>query len=195
MRARFRAIAAALGVAAALLPSVALAAVGTGISANAIVLAGEARPGQSYRLPSVYVVNTGDQPATYFLKVQRMVPGQGRSVPAGWVGIGRSALALQPAESATVALVLRVPASAALGAYESDVVAGAFAAGGAGGASIGAAAATRLAFTVGSGGSEPPPLGRALPPWLLTSSAAAAAVTLGGLAWRRLGLRIEVRRR
>jgi hypothetical protein len=194
---RLRKIAAALGVAAALLPNVVLAAVGTGIGASPIALAGDARPGHTYRLPSVYVVNTGDQPATYLLKVQRLVPGPGRSVPAGWVLIARDSLALRPAESATVALVLRVPAGAAVGAYESDIVAAAFAVGVAGGTSIGAAAATRLSFTVSVDSGRPEPFDprRALPPWLLTSSAVAGFVALGGLTWSRLGLRIEVRRR
>lgn len=127
------------------------AKIGTGVGAAPIALSAPARAGSSYSLPSLWVVNTGDEPAVYRVAVGPSSSGKKMAgVPRGWVKIGRDGFNLTPGEGTWVPLSLQVPADAAAGRYEANLVAGTLRQN-SGGAGLGAAAATRLQFTVTPG--------------------------------------------
>ena len=123
--------------------------IGVGIQVGPVRLAGIAHAGRTYDLPPVYVVNTGTEPETVRLDVQRLSKGAGRDVPKSWFKPGQTDVHLDARQSATIPVQLVVPADAKLGPYFSDVVAHGSASIEAGAASLGVAAATKLQFTVG----------------------------------------------
>jgi len=123
--------------------------IGVGIQVGPVRLAGIAHAGQTYDLPPVYVVNTGTEPETVRLDVQRLSKGEGRDVPKSWFKPGQTDVHLDARQSATIPVQLVVPADAKPGPYFSDVVAHGSASIEAGAASLGVAAATKLQFTVG----------------------------------------------
>jgi len=125
----------------------AAASVGVGIQAAPVRLAGLAHPGQSATV-QVFVVNSGSQPESVRIAVQRLSHGQGRPVPASWVKTGAPIARLAPHHAVRVTLELAVPGDAKPGAYLSDVVATGYAPASAGRANLGAAAATLLEFRV-----------------------------------------------
>jgi hypothetical protein len=130
-------------------PAAAAASIGVGIQVGPVRLAGIAHAGQTYDLPPVYVVNTGTEPETVRLDVQRLSKGKGRDVPKAWFKPGQTDVHLDAKQSATIPVQLVVPADAKPGPYFSDVVAHGSASIEAGQATLGVAAATKLQFTVG----------------------------------------------
>jgi hypothetical protein len=130
-------------------PAAAAASIGVGIQVGPVRLAGIAHAGQTYDLPPVYVVNTGTEPETVRLDVQRLSKGTGRDVPKAWFRPGQTDVHLDAKQSATIPVQLVVPAEARPGRYFSDVVAHGSASIEAGQATLGVAAATKLQFTVG----------------------------------------------
>jgi hypothetical protein len=128
--------------------------VGTGIGVNPIRLASRAEPGNSYRLPSLYVVNTGTQAADYLVKVKRLTQEPGRDVPSAWVRFAHARVRLQPRKTAVIPVSLIVPKQAAHGDYRSNVVVSTYTPRHSRGAALGAAAADELSFTIGSPGSS-----------------------------------------
>jgi len=130
-------------------PAAAAASIGVGIQVGPVRLAGIAHAGQTYDLPPVYVVNTGTEPETVRLDVQRLSKGKGRDVPKAWFQPGQTDVHLDAKQSATIPVQLVVPADAKLGPYFSDVVAHGSASIEAGQTTLGVAAATKLQFTVG----------------------------------------------
>ena len=70
-------------------PAAAAASIGVGIQVGPVRLAGIAHAGQTYDLPPVYVVNTGTEPETVRLDVQRLSKGTGRDVPKPGSGRAR----------------------------------------------------------------------------------------------------------
>ena len=164
--------------------------VGTGVGARPIVLEALAHPGHTYRLPGLYVINTGTVSSTYHIRVEHLSPGPLRTVPPGWVQFERNNFLLRPKESASVPMTLSIPADAASGKYSSDLVAGAVAPSGSGPFIPGAEAATELRFEVGEGGFPWPW------PWWAYAIAATAAVSATAVGMqRRLGFRLRVERR
>src|SRR5713226_4691549 len=129
-------------------PAAAEASVGVGVQAGPVRLAGAAHPGGSYQLPPVYVVDTGTEPESVRVRVQRLSPGPGRAVPPSWVHATGPGLQLAAHQGARIPLELVVPAGARPGRYLSDVVVAASAAVSAGRANLGVGAATKLEFTV-----------------------------------------------
>ncbi len=51
------------------------ASIGAGVGAAPLIVRGDAHPGDSYRAPDLYVVNTGSKRSAYTIRVKRMVPG------------------------------------------------------------------------------------------------------------------------
>src|SRR5215831_9679444 len=129
-------------------PQAAQASVGVGIQAGPVRLSGVAHPGQSVALPPVSVVNAGTQRESIRVTVQRDPRGGGRPVPPSWVQPGMPSVQLAPKHAIQVPLQLVVPSGAKPGAYVSDIVATASGQLSAGGANLGAAAATLLEFRV-----------------------------------------------
>jgi uncharacterized protein YaiE (UPF0345 family) len=140
----------------------------------------------------VYVVNTGTEPETVRLDVQRLSKGTGRDVPKAWFRPGQTDVHLDAKQSATIPVQLVVPAEARPGRYFSDVVAHGSASIEAGQATLGVAAATKLQFTVGK--AVPAGFWSRLPSPL--AWAGGVIVLAGGafLLARRSGFRLRVER-
>jgi hypothetical protein len=169
------------------------ASIGVGIQAGPVLLAGAAHPGGSYALTPVYVVNTGTQPETIALRVERISPGHGMTVPASWIRATGPAVTLSHSQSARLPLELAVPDTARPGQYFSDVVAKGSGGITAGSANFAVAAATDLQFTVEPGvvsGSWP-----RLPGWLLPGLAGVLVLAVAAFVIRNSGLRVRVDRR
>jgi len=173
-------------------PAAAADSIGVGIQVGPVRLAGIAHAGQTYDLPPVYVVNTGTEPETVRLEVQRLSRGTGRDVPKSWFKPGQTDVHLDPKQSATIPVQLVVPADATLGPYFSDVVAHGSASIEAGQATLGVAAATKLQFTVGK--AVPAGFWSSLPSPLVW--AGGIIVLAGGGFWlaRRAGFRLRLER-
>jgi len=166
------------------------ASIGVGVQAAPVRLANAALTGQSYALPPVYVSDTGTQPESVTVRVDRLSAGRGRSVPRSWVRATGPAVRLSPHQGAQIPLQLTVPAGAKLGRYLSDIVATASPAASAGQVNLGVAAATPLEFTVRQG-SAPSPL---VPTWTWWFGAGLLALLAVGLGLRRSGIRIRIER-
>jgi len=173
-------------------PATSYASIGVGVQAGPVRLTGAAHPGGQYALPSVYVVNTGTQPESITIRIERISPGAGRTVPAAWISVTSGPVRLSHAQSARIGLRLVVPRAATPGRYFSDVVAKGSASVSAGGAELGVAAATGLEFTVAPGAASAGWF--SAPGWLLPY--VLGVIVLGAVAVgvRRSGVRIRVER-
>jgi hypothetical protein len=174
-------------------PPQASASIGVGVQANPVNLASEARPGASYPLPSLYVVNTGTQAESMSARVERLSAGTGQAVPASWIHISSLSGQLLPKQSAEISLELVTPPDAKPGDYVSDIVVTGSAAPVSAGINLGAAAATKLEFRITP---APAPRSWLISPawkwWVICGLALLAVIILG---WRRSGLRIRVERK
>ena len=171
------------------------ASVGVGVQASPVRLGNVAKAGGSYALPPVYVLDTGTQPESISVRVERLSKGPGRDVPPSWVHATAGAVRLSPRQSARIPLELVVPGGAKTGRYSSDVVVTGSAVISVGRANLGVAAATRLEFSVAPGGG--PGLWLFMPPWMVWFFAVligliVLALVVTGL--RRSGLRIRIER-
>jgi hypothetical protein len=173
-------------------PAAAAASIGVGIQVGPVRLAGIAHAGQTYDLPPVYVVNTGTEPETVRLDVQRLSKGTGRDVPKAWFKPGQTDVHLDARQSATIPVQLVVPADAKLGPYFSDVVAHGSASIEAGQATLGVAAATKLQFTVGK--AVPAGFWSRLPSPLAWAGVVIVLAGGGILLARRSGFRLRLER-
>jgi hypothetical protein len=173
-------------------PAAAGASVGVGVQGSPVSLATSAHPGMQYSLPPVYVVNTGSEAETISVRVERLSPGSGRFVPPSWVKDAGRPPRLGPHRSSRLSLELLVPIGAASGTYLSDLVVDGSAAISIGRTNLGAAAATKLEFTVAPGH------GRGwlalMPPWARGGLAVFLLLLFGVVAFRRSGFRIRVDR-
>jgi hypothetical protein len=184
------AVPAAVGLLIAI-PGPAQASIGVGVQGAPVRLRTIARPGSSYALPPVYVVNTGTQDESISMRIQRLSHGPGRTVPPSWIQFTGDGMQLSAGKSARVPLELVVPAGAAPGKYLSDVVVVGSAAISVGKANLGVAAATKLEFSVGQGSGS----GLGFPPWTLWTMGGLLLAAAAMLAFRVSGLQVRVVRR
>jgi hypothetical protein len=173
-------------------PTAAYASVGVGVQAGPVQLAGAAHPGGTYALPPVYVVNTGTEPESVAIRIERISRGTGRTVPRAWIGVSGLPSSLDHGQSARIPLSLAVPASAPPGRYFSDVVVLGSAALTAGSAHLGVAAATELKFDVVPG--VVTHVWFAVPPWVLLVVAILIALALAVAAMTRAGISLRIER-
>lgn len=169
------------------------ASIGVGVQAGPVRLPGDAHPGGSYALPPVYVVNTGTQAESVAVRIERISPGRGRTVPPSWVRATGPAVQLSHDQSARIPLELAIPASARPGRYFSDVVVRGSGTLSAGTANLGVAAATSLEFTVAPGVISGSWLGLPAWTWLAICVLLVLAAAIAGV--RYSGWRIRVERR
>jgi len=173
-------------------PAAAAASIGVGIQVGPVRLAGIAHAGQTYDLPPVYVVNTGTEPETVRLDVQRLSKGKGRDVPKSWFKPGQTDVHLDAKQSASIPVQIVVPADAKPGPYFSDVVAHGSAAIEAGQTTLGVAAATKLQFTVGK--AVPAGFWSRVPSPLAWAGGIIVLAGGGFLLARRSGFRLRIER-
>jgi hypothetical protein len=192
MHLRIWAIGAATVLTVLAVPATAQASVGVGIQAGPVRLTGAAHPGGKYALPAVLVENTGTQPESVTIRIERVSAGSGRTVPPSWVHAADSTVTLGGNQSARVPLELVVPASARPGTYVSDVVAAGGPASPTAGTSFDAGAATNLEFKVVPGAAAGPWF--SVPSYVLLEVAAAFLIVGAAMLIRRSGLRIRIDR-
>jgi hypothetical protein len=169
------------------------ASIGIGIQAGPVRLAENAHPGGSYALPAVYVVNTGSAEESVVLKLQRISPGRGLTIPPSWITVSSTPVRLGHNQSARIPLQLAVPADAKPGRYFTDVIAHGSGSLSAGRANLGVAAATGLDLTIAPGAAPHPWL--VLPSWFWPALGG-LVVAGAGIGWVGLsGIRIRIERR
>ena len=122
------------------------ASMGAGVDLAEIKIDEALRPGEVYQLPTVGVLNTGDQAGSYEATIARM-SDQTELVPyTDWFQFEPRSFDLEPGASTRVAVSMHLPVDAQPGDYL--VLIEAHPVTGGGGAAIGVAAATRLRFSV-----------------------------------------------
>jgi hypothetical protein len=192
-----RGLAAALAVPAAFVAlsisvPAADASIGVGVQAAPVRLANVALTGQSYALPPVYVVDTGTQPESVALRVQRLSQGRGRGVPQSWIRVTGPPVQLSPHQGARIPVELVVPAGAKPGPYLSDIVATASPGVSAGKVNLGVAAATPLEFSVRQG--PGPGLFPLVPTWTWWFLGGLLVLLVVVVGVRSSGIRIRIER-
>jgi hypothetical protein len=166
------------------------ASIGVGIQDNPVRLSGSAHPGGSYKLPPVYVVNTGSQSESLTVQVERLTADSGQPVPRSWIQSSwTTGSSIQAGASADIPLELIAPANAKPGSYSSDIVVTGSTVLTGGGVKFGAAAATGLEFRIAPNPSS------GLPAWKLWTLIALIAIGAATLTYKRLGLRIRIEHR
>jgi hypothetical protein len=179
---------------AVLSASAAQASIGVGVQADPVRLTAPAHPGASYKLPSLYVVNTGSEPESVTVTVKHLSQGPGQTIPGSWVHATVPSGQLQPKQQVLIPLELNTPGDARTGGYRSDIVVtgtdGSTSQGQ--GVQFGAAASTDLEFTITPGPAASSWLG--LAPWKWWMIAVLAIVGAATFAVRRSGLRVRLER-
>jgi hypothetical protein len=168
------------------------ASIGVGVQAAPVRLGNVALTGQSYALPPVYVVDTGTQPESVALRVQRLSQGRGRGVPQSWIRVTGPAVQLSPHQGARIPVELVVPAGAKPGQYLSDIVATASPGVSAGKVNLGVAAATPLEFSVRTG--PGPGLWPLVPTWTWWFLGGLLVLLVVVVGVRGSGIRIRIER-
>lgn len=107
--------------------------------------------GRSYTLPSLSVINPGDETSSYRLGVNYIGDQAQRKPPSRWFEFSDPQIQLPAGHSKPVTIRLRVPTSAEPGDYQALLEAE-LASEAVPGASVGAAAAARLTFRVKASG-------------------------------------------
>lgn len=134
---------------ALLAPLLASAKIGVGVGTGKIVVDQPMKPGSIYTLPSIVILNTGDEPSEYGVAVQFRENQPEIKPPKEWFSFKPSNFHLEPGQSQLVQIKLTLPVSgvksgdyfAFLQGY--PVMKQSF-----GGTSIGVAAAAKLYFTI-----------------------------------------------
>jgi hypothetical protein len=123
----------------------AFASPGVGVNLGSITVNDALKPGGSYPLPAIGVINTGDEARVYAVSVQR-VDLQGTKEPdADWFHFEPEQFVLNPGETRDVGIRLELPTGADSGDYAAHLEAHPV---NAGSQSVGIAVATKLEFSV-----------------------------------------------
>ena len=121
---------------------------GVGIMPGIIRVDKPLLPGGRYDLPSLQVLNTGNESSDYGVELASMAEQEELQPPADFIIISPTSFHLEPGANQVVSLSLDIPVKAKPGDYLAYVEAHPVATGGGGGMQIGVAAATKLYFTV-----------------------------------------------
>jgi len=128
------------------------ARVGVGVATGKIVIEEELRPGGSYNIPPLTVINTGDEPSDYKVLITYH-EGQSELKPnEDWLVFEPERFKLDPGKAQIVDIKLNLPVRAQPGNYFAYLEAQPDKKTENGGAFIGIAAATKLYFKVVPGG-------------------------------------------
>ncbi len=185
----------------ALLPisAVAQEGVGVGVNVGSIEVDERLLSGDSYRLPSVGVVNTGHVAADYSLHVTYREAQPELRPPEDWFDFDPDRFPLDPDPVQSVQVSVSIPGSAEPGDYFAFLEASPINEGE--GVTVGVAAAVKLSFTVEPGGGGDNTLVAAWnrfndnAPVSYSIAGVIAALLLLYLLWRRFPIRIKFERR
>jgi len=130
-------------------PVLVFARIGVGVGTGKIVVNQPMKAGLIYTLPSLTVLNTGDEPSEYGVGIQFRENQPELRPDKSWFDFEPSTFSLEPGESQVVKIKLSLPVTgAAPGEYFSFLQGFPMSRATAGGTSVGIAAATKLYFTV-----------------------------------------------
>jgi len=121
---------------------------GVGIMPGTIRVDNPLLPGSRYDLPSVQVLNTGDESNDYVVQLASMADQEELQPPADFIDLSPTSFRLEPGANQIVSLSLDIPVGAEPGDYLAYIEARPVAAEAGGGTQIGAAVAAKLYFTV-----------------------------------------------
>ncbi len=127
----------------ALMTGAALAAPGVGVNLGSITVNEALKPGGSYTLPAIGVINTGDEARVYEVSVQGIEGA--RQPDADWFHFDPAQFALNPGDTRDVDIRLVLPTGTSSGDYAAHLEAHPV---NTGGQSVGIAVATKLSFHV-----------------------------------------------
>ena len=119
---------------------------GVGVNLGRIDVQDRLKPGGSYLLPGLGVINTGDEAGNYRLEVTYVEGQNQRRPPPSWLEFTPERFFLAPGQSRTIDIRIELPSGATPGDYFAFIEARPAAE--AEGVTVGVAAATRLTFTV-----------------------------------------------
>lgn len=128
-------------------PVVILAGVGVGVNLGKIEIDEPLKPGGIYNLPSIGVINTGDEPGDYELAVTYHQDQPELRPAQEWFSFSPSSFPLEPGQSQSVAIKLSLPMKISPGDYFAYLEAHPIVKAGPG-TTIGVAAATKAYFTI-----------------------------------------------
>jgi hypothetical protein len=136
-----------------LFPSLAAAKVGVGVGIGKVEVQDELKPGMIYILPSLPVMNTGDEPGEYGVSIeyhegQEARADMGQKPPTEWFRFEPQSFHLEPGEVQTVEIRLDLPIRAVPGDYFVYLEGHPIKTAESGQTTIGIAAAAKLYFTV-----------------------------------------------
>lgn len=129
-------------------PTVALARIGVGVGTGKIQVDEKLKPGMIYELPSLTVLNTGDEPSDYEVTVEYHEKQPELRPRKEWFIFSPAKFYLKPGEIKTVDIKLNLPVSMEPGNYFAYLEGHPFKKAESGGTSVGVAAAAKLYFTV-----------------------------------------------
>lgn len=131
-----------------LLPVSALATLGVGVGSGKIVLDQPLRPGGTYSLPSLTVINTGDEASDYEVGIS-FHEGQKELKPsADWFKIPPTSFRLAPGEAKVVDISISLPVKCASGDYFAYLEGRPLTKAENGTSKVGIAAASKLYFSI-----------------------------------------------
>lgn len=129
-----------------ILPSVSLAKIGVGVGLGKVDIDEELSPGGIYKLPTLPVLNTGDEDGEYQVSVTFREDQEEFRPDTSWFTFSPQSFPLKAGESQQVEVSLTLPLSVRPGEYFAFLEASPKVSGE--GVSVGVAAATKLKFTV-----------------------------------------------
>ena len=124
------------------------ASIGVGVGAGKITLNDDLKPGSIYDLPSLPVINTGDEESDYGVSIEYNEVQSQMKPDAAWFRFDPATFHLLPGKSQVVKVSVAVPIKTIPGEYFAYLEAHPVKSDVAGVTSIGVAAASKLYFTV-----------------------------------------------
>lgn len=129
-------------------PCLAFARIGVGVGTGIIQVDDKLRSGMSYELPSLTVLNTGDESSDYFVSLAYHQDQPELAPPKEWFSFTPKSFYLEPGEAQTVKIRLNLPLKTPIGDYFAYLEGQPTKRNESGSTSIGIAAAAKLYFTV-----------------------------------------------
>ncbi|MEX2515110.1 MAG: hypothetical protein WD335_03205 [Candidatus Paceibacterota bacterium] len=130
------------------LPVVTFGAIGVGVGTGKIQVDKPLNPGAVNTLPSVMVINTGDETSGYTMSIEYHENQEEMRPPEEWFVFSPETFTLEPGQTRAVGIQLDIPIKTVPGEYFAFLEARPVSTSESGGTSIGIAAASKLNFSV-----------------------------------------------
>jgi len=131
-----------------LFPCVSLARIGVGVGSGIIQVEDTLKAGMSYKLPSLTILNTGDEPSDYTVGLAYHRDQPELAPPEEWFNFSPEEFYLEPGKARTVEIKLNLPLKTPYGDYFAYLEGKPTKKNESGSMSIGIAAAAKLYFTI-----------------------------------------------